>query len=89
MTKNTVRVGVVWQVWGKTEEIELPPSIDPKAPGAREKILDYIDEVFRDIPLPVDGDYVENSDVVDELSPIDVAMYGDGDDELTAKRFEV
>ena len=76
MAKTTVQVGLLWQVWGKSKEIEIPETIDVKSPNAKEKL----DE----IPLPTDGEYVNDSNVLDEEGTIEIKQYQKDNDDITA-----
>lgn len=65
----TATFSMVWQVYGK-QTIELPDYIDVED---KEAVRQYIEDIWRDIPLPVDGDYLDESDQFDELISIDEA----------------
>lgn len=56
-----VKFGMVWQVYGM-QTIILPDDIDSNDLNAVKK---YIESIWDDIPLP-DGDYVPESDKLDE-----------------------
>ena len=66
---KTVTFGMVWQVSAK-QTIELPDDIDTTD---EETVRDYILENWSDIPLPSDGDYIPESDVLDDLVPIEIS----------------
>ncbi len=84
MAKTTVKVGLLWQVWGKSKEIEIPETIDLKSPNAKQEILDYLKEKLDEIPLPTDGEYVDDSNVLDEEGTIEIKQYQKDNDDITA-----
>lgn len=84
MAKTTVQVGLLWQVWGKSEEIEIPETIDVNSPNAKQEILNYLKEKLDEIPLPTDGEYVDNSNVLDEEGYIEIKQYQKDNDDMTA-----
>ena len=65
---KTVTFGMVWQVSGR-QSIDLPDDIDINDEDA---VKDYIRENWSDIPLPGDGDYIPESDELDELVPLQI-----------------
>lgn len=65
-----VTFGMVWQCCGR-QTVELPDDIDAHDKDA---VREYLESIWSEIPLP-DGDYVEDSDTVDNL--VDFSVTGD------------
>ena len=67
---KVARFGMTWTVCGK-QSIKLPNDIDT---NDKEAVKDYILSQWSDIALP-DGDYVPDSDTLDNL--VDIEVYDD------------
>lgn len=65
---KTVSFGMVWQAYGR-QTIALPDEIDG---NDREAVIQYIKSVWDDIPIPVPGMYLYETDELDEESIIKV-----------------
>ena len=65
-----VTFGMVWQCCGR-QTVELPDDIDARDKDA---VREYLESIWSEIPLP-DGDYVEDSDTIDDL--VDFSVTGD------------
>lgn len=55
-----IEFGVLYQSYGKVY-VDVPDDI-----CTREDAIKYLNEHWSDIPLPVDAEYVEGSDKIDE-----------------------
>lgn len=69
-----VTFGMYWQAYGR-QTVDLPDHIDATD---RKAVLDYIKSIWGLIPLPTDSyttfsSYVMDSDVLDEVSPIEIS----------------
>ena len=71
---NTVRVGIVYTAWGMSNEIDLPDDIDPTSPNAKAEILDYLESIKDDIPLPQDAEYISDSDKLDTNGELQIRL---------------
>lgn len=62
-----VSFGMCWELYGR-QTIDLPDSVNANDP---DEVIAYIKSVWENIPLP-NGDYVSESDKLDEDSDIEV-----------------
>ena len=62
------KFGMYWQVYGY-QTVDLPENITTE-----EDAVDWINDNFRDIPLPDDVDYLQDSDGWDEYT---IELYED------------
>lgn len=61
---RSVDFTMIWQVTGK-QTIDIPDNVNIDNP---DDIRAYIESVWGNIPIPTDGEYVDSSDEIDELS---------------------
>ena len=67
-SKRRITFGMVWQVAG-TQTIEIPDELDVTD---RNAVTAYLKENWETIPVPVDGEYIPDSDTLDDLRAIEV-----------------
>lgn len=70
---KTVSFMMTWEMSGR-QTIDLPDEIDP---NDKDAVREYIQENWDDIPLPTDGDYIADSDTLDEESGFDIRNWDD------------
>ena len=63
------RFGIVWSV-SAMQEVALPTDINA---DDKDEVRDYIQSIWDEIALPTDGDYIPDSDELDDL--IDIEVY--------------
>ncbi len=59
---KTVKFGMIWQVSG-TQTLEIPDCIDPQN---TEKVTEFLQEHWDEIPVPAESEYISGSDTLDE-----------------------
>ena len=59
--------GMSWQVSG-TQQFEIPDGIDPMNEAA---VSDYLLQHWSEIPIPEDGEYIGDSDILDGVFTVE------------------
>ena len=76
--------GMTWQVSG-TQKFEIPDDIDPMN---GEAVSDYLLEHWSEIPIPETGEYIWDSDTLDEVFEVRQQNPGQKTLQLTVERSE-
>lgn len=63
-----VKFGMIWLVTG-TQEVNLPDNINP---DNEQEVISYLKKNWLRIPIPDNGEYLSDTDVLDKNYPIEI-----------------